>query len=677
MRKGIVMDIKDKKAIVMTPDGQFVKVRRVPGGCEIGDEIAIPASGYAGGWNRIRMTAASAFAAAIVCLVMVFAGVGGFWGAERAEAVAYVAMDFNPSVELGINEKEVVVTAEGLNPDGEQVVAHAGLIGLTLEQAAVRVIETAKELDFLNRLADRREGNVVITVTVVNESSGVTEARLNEVVGASVKQQLRQQLPESADSISVDVIEAPVELREEARSMGVSPGTMAVLLLAEEQGYRVTKNGKSASIDDIAKEVGGIGKLTQSDGASTKERLKELVKSHRDRVGKENRQKAPVTSASRGAAVVPASKKSWTNEAKSRKTDENDGGVREKGKGFKNDRQQNRKQAERRNGKEDRDARNGFGNAGAAGGFGGFYRDAAGIGSGRAAGNGWSDRGREDRDRNGKAVREQQGSKANGGTYRNGNGSGGKQLGGSASSNLDGQYAVWKGGDFFFSGLPRPAVQEPQDRQAGQVKKGDENSDKKFAGNGDKKSGRNDSTGGGSGGKERGADTKTGNNGPGGTRAGTVAGNDGKTKGGNAERKNDGGRNVPKTQDARKDQGSANDSRGGSSSRDKGSDAQDEQGSRKDRESAAQKRGDSNQTQGGDKDQKQNRVKDQTRNGDKEKTQGGNKDKQEKRQDGNKKGQGNANQNAEKRQDNVKGKHGDGGREQRGGGGNSARGIWG
>lgn len=657
MRKGIVMDIRDKKAIVMTPDGEFVKVRRVPGGCEIGDEIAIPASGYPGGWNRIRMTAASAFAAAVVCFVIVFAGFGGFWGAGRAEAVAYVAMDFNPSVELGINEKEVVVTAEGLNPDGEQVVAHAGLVGLTLEEAAVRVIEAAKELDFLNRFADREAGNVVITVTVVNETAVASETRLNEVVSATVKQKLQQQLPKTAESIRVDVIEAPVELREEARSIGVSPGTMAVLLLAEEQGYRVTNNG-NASIDDIAREVGGIGNLTKSDGASTKERLKELVKLYRERAKRENRQQVPGTSESRVGGVIAAAGKA--DQEKSRKKDEKD--VR-RGKGL-NDKLINRSRTERRNEnggrheqvRNDRDVRNGMiWDFSPILGWNDRLRDAHGKSDRtRDTGSVWSDRSsREDRDRDRKAVQGSRGSQANGGTGRYGD-KGDKSD--HPASDRSGQ-SVRQGG--VPGGMPRTAIQQPPAKPTGPAKKGDERSVNKNDTAGGKESRRNGTLRNSSGNdRKNGAESRNAGTGIA-ERGGADKGIDHRSRSGHSARDGDGGRNVQAPQQERKDRGSVVQGRGEDSSRDKvASSGSNPHGNRKDRESAAAKPGTSNPKQNGNKN-----------------TQSVDKDQQGKRQSGkhsgNKNGQGHGNQNQSNKQPQDKNKGSSGGGKSPGGG------IWG
>lgn len=76
---------------------------------------------------RTRMlTFRRAVAALAACLVLALAGIGGF---AYAQPTAYVGIDVNPSIELGVNRFGIVVEAEALNGDGEALLDAVSLTG--------------------------------------------------------------------------------------------------------------------------------------------------------------------------------------------------------------------------------------------------------------------------------------------------------------------------------------------------------------------------------------------------------------------------------------------------------------------------------------------------------------------------------------------------------------------
>lgn len=76
---------------------------------------------------RPRMlTLRRAMTALAACLVLALVGVGGF---AYAQPTAYVGIDVNPSIELGVNRFGIVVEAEALNGDGEALLDAVSLTG--------------------------------------------------------------------------------------------------------------------------------------------------------------------------------------------------------------------------------------------------------------------------------------------------------------------------------------------------------------------------------------------------------------------------------------------------------------------------------------------------------------------------------------------------------------------
>src|SRR5690606_33784951 len=181
-------------------------------------------------------------------------------------------------VQLGIDKAEVVVTAEGLNEDGRRLLEKADWHGLTLDAAMDRIIDEAERLEYIEKYLSAGSGNIVITTVIVQEDGGLQEEQLMKKVETAVETKLAAAHPGKEKDIQVEAIAAPKELREVARNNGISSGKMAIQLLAEEQGYKVTDEElHDMTIYDIAESFGGVGKLLQNEMQCGKEHLKELV----------------------------------------------------------------------------------------------------------------------------------------------------------------------------------------------------------------------------------------------------------------------------------------------------------------------------------------------------------------------------------------------------------------
>lgn len=68
------------------------------------------------------------------CAVLIALGIGGGAYAYNTPS-AYVGIDINPSIELGINCFDYVVSAEGVNEDGEALLSQTSLTGMCYEDA--------------------------------------------------------------------------------------------------------------------------------------------------------------------------------------------------------------------------------------------------------------------------------------------------------------------------------------------------------------------------------------------------------------------------------------------------------------------------------------------------------------------------------------------------------------
>lgn len=83
-------------------------------------------------------------------------------------AYAYVAIDINPSLELVIDESNVVVSVNACNDDALVLLSGEEIAGLSVEEATEKIVGLAKELGYLN------DENTDVNFTVVAAEEGIT-----------------------------------------------------------------------------------------------------------------------------------------------------------------------------------------------------------------------------------------------------------------------------------------------------------------------------------------------------------------------------------------------------------------------------------------------------------------------------------------------------------------------
>ncbi|CAG7646637.1 anti-sigma factor domain-containing protein [Paenibacillus allorhizosphaerae] len=269
MNKGVVMEISDKSIIVMRPDGKFERVSRKKRNCEIGEEIAYADSGI--NWRSPSVAGRSAIAAAVIFCLVLFASFNGKLGSP--EVIAYISMDINPSIEMGIDMNENVLELRGLNEDGNELVQNISYKGEKLESVASRLLDKAEEKSLA-----KGEAEIVIASTVVQENAKVSDTQLATKLQEQVTKHIEKTHPAEASSYQVAAFAAPQEVRQAAVQNGVSMGKYTVYLNAKNSGTEVTLDElKKGSVLQLSKEKPEISKAIQSGAIPSKSDIKKLV----------------------------------------------------------------------------------------------------------------------------------------------------------------------------------------------------------------------------------------------------------------------------------------------------------------------------------------------------------------------------------------------------------------
>ncbi|WP_438444580.1 anti-sigma factor domain-containing protein [Gorillibacterium sp. sgz5001074] len=269
MNKGVVMEKTDKSIIVMTPSGEFERIPAKNRNCQVGEEILYAAR--PSGARQPAFAAMSVFVAAVVFCMMLFTGIPAAFADKSV--VAYVSIDINPSVELGIDKHEKVREMRGLNDKGLEVVQGLNYKGKSLDDVADKLLQKAEEMNIFTQ----GEGDIIIASTTVKETSALTDETVSEQLKQQVLAHVVAKHPDTADKIEVTAFSAPAEVRETAKDTGLSVGKYSVYLNAKSTGRDVkVEDLKQDSIHNLAKEAGGLSKLVDATKLQ-KDSIKELL----------------------------------------------------------------------------------------------------------------------------------------------------------------------------------------------------------------------------------------------------------------------------------------------------------------------------------------------------------------------------------------------------------------
>lgn len=107
------------------------------------------------------------YALAAICIFLLL-GAGGY--SVYWQPVSYISIDVNPSVELGINRFDRVVSANAYNEDGQAVLQHLSLRNIPYIQAINTLLAKESSFGFL-----KEDSLLVLTVISARDSSIMEE----------------------------------------------------------------------------------------------------------------------------------------------------------------------------------------------------------------------------------------------------------------------------------------------------------------------------------------------------------------------------------------------------------------------------------------------------------------------------------------------------------------------
>jgi len=170
--------------------------------------------------------------------------------------IHYVCMDINPSVEIGINAFDRVVSVEAYNEDGLKVIGKNKYFNQSVKDTVAALVRDAAKEGFLDE-----DGASVIALTAESKNEK-TAAALQE----SSEEGAQEALEENEASAVIYANCSDLELREEAKELGISPGKLKLIRVLQTLDPNITVDEyKDAKVKDIFAKANELLEASGSD----------------------------------------------------------------------------------------------------------------------------------------------------------------------------------------------------------------------------------------------------------------------------------------------------------------------------------------------------------------------------------------------------------------------------
>ncbi|MCA1319278.1 anti-sigma factor domain-containing protein [Bacillus tianshenii] len=214
MKKGIVLEVHDDYVTMLTPDGEFLKSRKQKGQVDIGEEIIFFPL-HKGAAEKKRLAAIFKMKWAIVTMLTAAVLFFSFYPKYvNNQVYAYVSLDVNPSMELGLNKNMQVVSIDAFNDEAKLLLP---LLGDWKNEDLSKV--SSDIMDLIRQKGYLKSGGEIIIASVLADGENLVwkKKMQNEISSFSKNIQV--------ENVSITTIETTSEKRDEAIKHGVSPGT--------------------------------------------------------------------------------------------------------------------------------------------------------------------------------------------------------------------------------------------------------------------------------------------------------------------------------------------------------------------------------------------------------------------------------------------------------------------
>ncbi len=215
MKKGIIMEINDAHLTLLTPEGEFLHSKRMDQIYNIGEEIhffPIESVFYTKKLHSLKNVFKVKTVWAVMAAILIF--LGSFIPINQDNnAYAYMSIDANPSIELGVNKKMQVIELTGFNKEGKKIISElSGWKKINVTEVTQSILTEMKNAGYT-----KNNEQIIISTVRTNQTEDSVEKELQNNL-KEIKATINQQ------KLKLTVITATKKERDEARELGLSTG---------------------------------------------------------------------------------------------------------------------------------------------------------------------------------------------------------------------------------------------------------------------------------------------------------------------------------------------------------------------------------------------------------------------------------------------------------------------
>ena len=182
--------------------------------------------------------------AACITIVVCVSSISGY--AYYITPVAFLSIDINPSIELGVNSFNKVISSTGYNDEGKTVLRRQNVINLNVKDAIDAIVQSASSNGFI---AD--DGSTIISVTAVTDNATIAEK-----LGYDSEQGANNAIRVKGITAVIFKDSIPLARRNEANILGITSGKLNLIQKIQAFDSTATVDQyKDYKVTDIMKKV--------------------------------------------------------------------------------------------------------------------------------------------------------------------------------------------------------------------------------------------------------------------------------------------------------------------------------------------------------------------------------------------------------------------------------------
>ena len=151
-------------------------------------------------------------------------------------------MDINPSVELGVNAFDKVISVEAYNEDGKKILEGTNLINYDIDNAVSTMVSNAISEGYINK-----DGSSAIEITTSTNKENIANK-----LEKSLKDVTNETLNSNDVDANIQTENVALSRRDEARELGITPGKLNLIQKLQELDPTINiENYKDSSVKNI------------------------------------------------------------------------------------------------------------------------------------------------------------------------------------------------------------------------------------------------------------------------------------------------------------------------------------------------------------------------------------------------------------------------------------------